>query len=337
VHPVHTSYPAAESRFLPAVPDGFAIGGHEPLARGLRRVSVEQLDSALASMTTDSVGVAVHEVRKVTKRIRAVLRLVRPGLGEDRYRFENHALRDTAQLLAPVRDAAVNVESISEIRLRFDEQLTPAVFSGVIDRLTVRRDRIETGALETEEWSKAMYAMRSARARYAAWPVDSDTARAHGMKVIAHRFRSVGTGLSRTYARGRDEMAEAGRRPTTDNFHAWRKRAKYLRHQLEILSPLWPDVLSGHAASLERLGDLLGTEHDLAQLLRLLAARPDLLPDPVERSLLVALVQHRRAELQTASLALGARVYAEPTRRFTERLAAYWDAWETPVPVGFAE
>jgi CHAD domain-containing protein len=151
------------------------------------------------------------------------------------------------------------------------------------------------------------------------------------MAVIPHGFAAVGEGLSATYARGRQEMAEAGRRPTADNFHAWRKRAKYLRHQLEILSPVFPEVVGGYAASLGRLGDLLGGEHDLAELLRALS------PDPIERSLLVALAQHRRAELHTAALSLGSRIYAEPADRFTKRIGEYWKAWDEPLLVGFVE
>ncbi len=335
VQPAPIAYPATERRFLPAVPDGFAIGHREPLAVGLRRVTVDQLDRALDAMATRPLGQAVHEMRKVTKRLRAVLRLVRPGLGETRYRFENRALRDAARLLAPLRDADVMVEAVEGIRRRFEDLLQPIVFSTVLDRLETRRERVHAAAGDTEAWSQASYTLRSARARYAAWPVDEDAARAHGMRLISHRFDSVGGGVGRTYSRGREEMADARRRPTADNFHAWRKRTKYLRHQLEILSPLWPEVVGGHAASLERLGDLLGEEHDLAELLRLLAARPDLLTYSPERALLVAVVQHRRAELHSASLALGARIYAEPAGLFTQRLSEYWRAWDAPIPVGF--
>jgi CHAD domain-containing protein len=335
VQPVSTSYPANERRFLPAVPDGFGIGHREPLANGLRRVSIEQLDLALAALADAPVEVAVHEVRKSTKRLRAVLRLVRTGLGNKRYSAENAILRDTARLLAPMRDAYVRLEAVEMLRERYDAQLRPSTFQGAIDVLTVRKDRLYDHA--SDEWSKTLYALRSARARYAAWPVDEESARAHGMAVIPHAFASVEEGLARTYARGREEMDDARRRPTADNFHRWRKRAKYLRHQMEILTPVWPDVLGGHAVSLERLGDLLGSEHDLAELLRFLAGHPEICPDPVERSMLVALVQHRRVELQTASLSLGSRIYAEPVGRFTQRVRDYWVSWDAPVPVGFSE
>jgi CHAD domain-containing protein len=209
---------------------------------------------------------------------------VRSGVGEKRYRTENAILRDTARLLAPVRDADVRLETVSAVRERFESQLRSSAFEAMTQTLSRRRHRLHDAAHESDEWHKAVFALRSARARYAAWPVDEDSARAHGMAVIPHAFDSVAGGLSATYVRGRQEMAEAGRRPTADNFHAWRKRAKYLRHQLEILSPVFPEIVGGYASSLSRLGDLLGDEHDLAELLRAVAARPDLCPDPIERS-----------------------------------------------------
>ncbi|HVR31168.1 MAG TPA: CHAD domain-containing protein [Acidimicrobiia bacterium] len=336
MHPTPTPPPVSGRRFLPAVVEGFALGGHEPLATGLRRMAVDQFDAALSVIATETVDVAIHEVRKVTKRLRAVLRLVRSELGDKRYRIENAILRDTARMLAPLRDTDVRVASVGAVRDRFEPQLRASAFEGVEKRLADRRRRVLDQMVDGDEWRKVAYALRSARARYAAWPVDDETARAHGMAVIPHRFASVERGLGQTYARGRQEMGEAGRHRTAVNFHSWRKRARYLRHQVEMLSPVFPDVLEGYASALTRLGDLLGDEHDLADLLRFLAGHPEYCPDPIERSMLVALVQHRRAELQAAALSLGSRVYAESPDRFTRRVRDYWDAWDDPLPVGFA-
>lgn len=314
--------------------DAFSLETREPLAYGLRRVTVDQFDLVLDVLRSQSPNVTVHEVRKTTKRLRAVLRLVRPALG-DRYRPEDDILRDTARILAPYRDSHVRVVTLDGIRERFDAQLRPSAFEDIGYRLLDLRDR--QFAASGEDFRTVAYALRSARARYAAWPVDEASARAYGMAVIRHRFSSVEPGVTRIYARSRDEMQTARRHPSADNFHSWRKQAKYLRHQLEILTPLFPEVLGGFAASLERLGDLLGEEHDLAELLRFLAGHRDVAPETRERALLVALIQHRRAELQNTALSLGSRIYADSPSRFVERLGHYWHEWDAPIPVGFSE
>lgn len=314
--------------------DAFSLGIREPLAYGLRRVTVDQFDLALDVLRTQPHDVAVHEIRKATKRLRAVLRLVRPSVG-DRYRPEDAILRDTARILAPYRDAHVRAVTLNGIRERFDAQLRPSAFEDIAYRLLHLRDRQFTAP--GEDFRTVSYALRSARARYAAWPVDEESAKAYGMAVIRHRFSAVESGVTSIYARSRDEMRTARRHPSADNFHGWRKQAKYLRHQLEILAPLFPEVVGGYAASLERLGNMLGEEHDLAELLRFLAAHRDVAPETRERALLVALIQHRRAELQNTALSLGSRIYTESPSRFVGRLAHYWHEWDAPIPVGFSE
>ena len=74
--------------------------------------------------------------------------------------------------------------------------------------------------------------------------------------------------------------------------------------------------------------DALPPERDLAEMLNLVADRPDLCPNPVERSLLAALAEQRRSDLQTACRILGRRVYAETPESLEVRFAAYWEAAE---------
>ena len=93
---------------------------------------------------------------------------------------------------------------------------------------------------------------------------------------------------------------------------------------MEFLAPLWPEVVVGTAMTLERLGNILGDDNDLAELSLLLSSRPDLCPDPRERSLFRALAAQRRSELQLAAEILGRRVYAEPAKTLSSRFAEYW-------------
>ena len=99
-----------------------------------------------------------------------------------------------------------------------------------------------------------------------------------------------------------------------------------MRHQMEFLAPLWPEVVVGTAMTLERLGNILGEDNDLAELAELLRGRPDLCPDPRERSLLRALANQRRNELQTAAEILGRRIYAERPETLSARFGEYWGA-----------
>lgn len=119
-------------------------------------------------------------------------------------------------------------------------------------------------------------------------------------------------------------MVAAYKGGSGESFNEWRKRVLTLRHQLEFLMPLWPEVLVGLAFTLDTLGRLLGEDHDHAELLDLLRRRPDLCSHPRERSLLFALVTQRRSELRQASEIFGRRIYADHPDAFTHRFGEYW-------------
>lgn len=327
--------PASAGRFLPAVPArGFVLSPDEPLGQGLVRISVEQFDKAIFGLTEgEDVDVAIHEARKAMKRLRALLRLVRGEIGERAYRFENDTLRDAGRLIAPVRDGAVMAGTVAGLRVRFERFLSPDAFLGLELGLTERAASMREGVVGDQRILEGLVAtLQSARSRYLAWPVD-ESQRGRGRRPIRHAFDAIGPGLRETYGRGRREMHEAMARPSTESFHLWRKRVKYLRHQIEVLDPLWPEVMTPLAGALDRLGEMLGTEHDLAEFVRLLGERPDLCPDPIERALAAALARQRRSELQMAAVALGTRVYAERADGFTARIEGYWESREATGPV----
>lgn len=293
--------------------------GHENLASALRRTGLAQFDVAIDGLTSRTPLRAVHDARKAMKRLRSMLRLVRSEIGTDTYRAENDTLRDTSRVLAPARDAEVAVETVQSLRERFGAQLAPTALVSIEGALVERRDRtieriVDDGLIDT-----TVRSLRSAAARYRAWPAD---------RVVQHDYVSVAPGIHRTYGRGRREMRLAIAQPTAHNFHQWRKRVKYLRHQYEFLEPLWPEMMTAHAESLDQLGELLGEEHDLSDIQRLMAEQPWICPDPVERALLAALSQHRRTELRRAAVGLGRRVYAERAPTVVGRLGSWWSAWE---------
>jgi CHAD domain-containing protein len=310
----------------------------ELLGPGLKRLGVEAIDEAIQGFYDgeEVFGDAVHTARKQMKRIRALLRLVRHEIGDKVYRFENVWMRDTARLISDVRASAVLVKGAEEIQRLYGPLLADGTFAEVVDRLRARRDRIEEKAMEDPAIvPRVVSNLERARGRYESWPTDPDAKAVYGMG-LRHQYGAVGPGVRRTHARGRQEMVAAYRVAGPDYFHRWRKSVKYLQHQLEILTPLWPEVMIGMTITLNRIADLLGQDHDLAELLQLLVDRPDLCPNPIERSLMSALASQRRSDLQTASRILGRRIYTESPASLDVRLGAYWESMELARTTKFA-
>ncbi|MCI0678316.1 MAG: CHAD domain-containing protein [Actinobacteria bacterium] len=313
------------------------LGRDETLAFGLRRVSMEQFESGAAGFFEgEEVFLdAVHEARKAIKRVRALLRLIRGELSDRVYGYEDVVLRDTGRMLAPTRAAVAVVGAGELIRDLFGDLLAEGTFSEMLRRLARRRELTRIAAMEDPKMVvRVVRNLEKAHRRYASWPTDAEAREVYGMGV-RDEYGAIASGLASTYARGRREMVIAYSNSTDRNLHEWRKRVKYLRHQMEFLATLWPDVIMGMAVTLDRLGVLLGEDHDLAELAGLVRERPDLCPNPRERSLLHALIAQRRSELRTAAEVLGRRVYAEKPSALGSRFGEYWESRRLAIGASF--
>lgn len=304
------------------------LGASEPLGTGVKRVTMEQLELAAAQFFDVDLGIggAVHESRKSVKRVRALLRLVRSEIPDRIYSFENQTLRNTARLLSEVRSAQGVLNAATSVHQLYGDLLADATFEEMLGRLERRRDVAELSAAEDPNLvGRVVRGLERAYHRYGSWPTDPEAQQVYGMG-IRDSYDAVSPGLSGTYDQGRQNMVTAYRRGGPGDFHEWRKRVKDMRHQMEFLAPLWPEVVVGTAMTLDRLGTILGEDSDLAELLDLLRSRPDLCPNPRERSLFRALAGQRRSELQLAGEILGRRVYAEKPKAITTRFGEYWAA-----------
>lgn len=350
----------------------FCLLASETPPFGLRRVMVEQIDQALWHLEHASDwGVAVHEVRKSCKRVRGVLRMVREGIGEEIYRRENAAFRDAARPLSPLRDTTVMVETIADLVGYFGHRLGEGVLDPIEHHLEERRRfAMGTGSDNEGFRTRTRTALEEARIRVAAWPVAArspsmdqfgdpiefitpdaltaaEVARSEDEsaslvadavpgRIIGEAFSDLGPGLEKTYRSGRRHMREACQNPTTERFHEWRKRVKYLRYQLEVLLPIWADVVDEHADAAAFLAEKLGQEHDLAELGEIIRSRPEIARSQRERSAILELIERRRADCRAEARALGDRVFTETPEQFVSRIEAYWNSWRVeataPIP-----
>jgi CHAD domain-containing protein len=324
---ISTTTPASNQVVITPLPD-FRLGAFEPLPVGLKRLTTTEMANAASRFYDgeEAFPIAVHQARKSTKRVRAVLRLVRADLGEKIYKYENQTLRDAARRIAPVRDSLVAVETIDILDRVYGHLLANGVLEETRHNLDFKRRRIELRAMEDPELVVSVVEVfERAHGRYSNWSVVPSSSHVYGSGV-RDEFAAIGPGLKRTYRQGRDLMVRAYSDPTSEKLHRWRKSVKYLRHQMEILTPLWPEVVVGMAITLDRVGELIGQDHDLAMLTEHLEQEEAICPDPALRTLVLAIANQRRSDLQTAARILGRRVFVEKPDAITRRVEAYWES-----------
>ncbi|MBU2583490.1 MAG: CHAD domain-containing protein [Alphaproteobacteria bacterium] len=93
----------------------FRFKQKEDIAEGFNRIASGQIKRALREWKKPDRSIAVHETRKCIKRLRALLRLVKPALPPQVFADENAGLRDIGRLLSVSRDLQVMSETVAEL------------------------------------------------------------------------------------------------------------------------------------------------------------------------------------------------------------------------------
>jgi CHAD domain-containing protein len=293
----------------------YRFEGKESAAEAVHRIAIEQFDEALAhARARANLDDAIHDVRVCFKKLRALIRLVRPELGAKQYRHENVSFRDLNRRLSGLRDAAALTESFEKLKERYSSELAEDAFDSIRTSLTRRKRSKQADKKKAlAEVAKEIVAMRN---RVEKWSIED------------HHFAVVGEGLMGIYARGQAGLEQARARQSVGALHEWRKEVKYLWYHVTLLRKLWPKELKRFAKQIETLAEFLSDDHDLAILReRVLEVAKDAKDDHHECEALMALIDKRRAELQIKACFLGERIYAEKPKAFRSRFQEYWRAW----------
>lgn len=264
----------------------FRLDSRRAPARAVRQAALDQLDYALASLRRgDARG--IHEARKAGKRLRALLRLMRPALGRG-YRAQNRRVRDAGRALAALREADALRATARSLGL--------GLAAGPAPQRGAQARAIRQAALLLRAQARAVRA----------WPVAS-LSRADLRDALVEGYR-------RARRAGRD----ARRRPDAPRLHEWRKQVKHHRYHSEAAAPLWPR-LRLRTAALERLAETLGRHHDVEVLALELAREPlrlgalELAPATERR------LRREQARMAAQALRAGAHLFEARAREWFRR------------------
>jgi CHAD domain-containing protein len=278
------------------------------IEQALRRIADEQFTAALKAVSEGGpLPSRVHEMRKSVKKLRGLIRLVRPafkGFGR-----ENDALREAARGLTVLREADVNVKTL--------ESLLPEVALAAEDAQTLRdaiarlpAEGLDAHAATEDALDIFRDRMSALRARAASWRLQDDG------------FDAIAGGLERTWAQACRRMEPALADPSAEAVHEWRKRVKDHWYQARLLSPIWPEAMAPHVTTADRLGEALGDHHDLAVLVDILKPLKTKAAKTVS-----TLARKRQKTLIRAAGADARRLFADRAPCLVDRWRQWWRVW----------
>ena len=258
---------------------------HEPCDEGVKRIALQQIDRALQQIQAGSVktvrtrrkkgeasdvghqpSLAIHDVRKRLKRLRALLRLVRSGVGDKVYAAENARFREIARLLSPAREQHVMLETINALEVLAAGR-TRLAFTAA------RRKLAQVVPVPSGEdfLAQAVEGLVEARAVMAVLEID------------ARGFEPVFEGLERVYRQavhGRDHAYDT---ENDEAFHDFRKRVQYHWRHMILLTAAWPETMKVRIESASQLSQMLGEEHDISVMRAALSGEGQITLTPNQR------------------------------------------------------
>lgn len=283
---------------------------------GLRRIAASQFEKLFDELEDDALDLheRVHQVRKRCKKLRGLIRLVRPAF-ED-YGRENAALRDAARGLSDIRDAGALVEILDALLDMHDEALDADAMGDMTELLAGRRRVIPDQEI------------RRALDRFAS-EVEPIAERARGWRLEKTGWKALRGGLVKTHGRMRSAQAAAFDAPSRETIHEWRKRVKYHWYHARLLRRIWSGLIEPHRDAADRLSDLIGDYRDFS-LLRLeldeAGAQGGNAGDLAE--FIAGLALARQGAMAGEMVRLGELLAAEESDALAARWGAWWSLWQ---------
>jgi CHAD domain-containing protein len=285
----------------------------EALHQGVRRIARGQMErvadhlrpihlnpAADAEAGTDAKR--IHEARKGLKRARALLRLVRAGLPPDVFASENASLQAIASSIAGERERVSLRTAIAWLAPVIDDPRAIKALQAAVAPSASNRG----SAISLERGGADAAALRLA-----------------ALDVAGSGQQVIEAGLRRCQRQYRRAVAAAIETGDEDAFHEWRKAVQWHWRHMQLLSPAWPQFCKARLESARRVSQLLGNDHDLAQLAAL--ARNAGLSSQAQPKV-VRVIETQQAMLRAAAALDGQRLAADRPKALARQICGYWRA-----------
>ena len=302
------------------------------LSAELRRIADGEIAEASASIEaaqTDPVK-APHEARKALKRLRGLLRLVRPA-DEAFFHAENARWRDVSAKVAGPREAGALIETVDRLAKAFSEQAAEERLAPLRAELVARRDAAFAETQYDSVIEAALASCGEGRERIDLLALPEAPKQAADL---------LAAGAAKTLRKTRRALDRSRREGAAEDFHDLRKGVKAHAMHVGLLAEGWPRGRRRYRKALDALGERLGELQDIFVLRDLLDKQGAGLGGEEAVALLSDLIDRTEKRLKKESLDEARRLFrAKPGKlmrelraRCEERFQAASGAQESTSP-----
>jgi len=293
---------------------GYRLEPGQPVADEVRRVAAHQLELAIAQLTAagdDTHDGSVHTARRHIKKVRALIRLVRPA-HRRRCRAVDRRLRTVNRMLAPIADAQATAAMLARVAWRNGGELPADIVARLRASVLRRESMAYEDAARTDAFETAAALLRAERDATSEW------------RVSRTGFHAVAAGLERTARARRRAMVKALASLRVEDYREWRQRVKAHWLQVRLLKGRCGVGLALDQRRLEALDGYLGDCRNCAILRQILTS--DSLLDRADAALGLRAVRRYERGLRRCARRLGTAIYDETPRDFVTRVERLWNS-----------
>ncbi len=294
---------------------GYEINMELPLEEGIRGVILGCISYMQDQITNrQEIQGPVHETRRSIKRIRAILRMIRDETGYSNYHRENVFYRDLSRRMSPLRDHHVLLRTLQDFGHKSPETFSEKETSVIIQVLEHRIREEEERFMDLHGGFDRMLE-----------DIEEAGTRVEEYCRLRDGFVSVRKGIRRIYGRGSRDLGLIRDTSSETNFHEYRKNTKYLHHQMELVSPVFPKLIKAYGRTIDKHAELLGDARDYGRLESFILEGGGWMKPNAARRRMAHELGSRKQELMEIIYVQAGRIYAEKPSDFITRLGTYWN------------
>ncbi|HBH84175.1 MAG: hypothetical protein A2X03_11280 [Bacteroidetes bacterium GWA2_40_15] len=200
---------------------------------------------------------AVHDIRVLMKKSRAVLKLTCPLTDTELQNKDIHDLKRVGQLMSILRDTSVHRKTLRDLRKEF-----PGIFKSLAGN-----EKIGKLMQKPEDISEPDLTMNS--------EIDeiNELINKSGYRIRFYQIQNIDPvklmhQLELSFYVVQNIYLECRNKPIPEKIHQFRKRSKDFLYQLYFFRPLNPAAVKALEKRLERMTMYLGAYNDLYQLIK---------------------------------------------------------------------
>jgi len=286
----------------------------QPVGEEIRRIAGRQLAAAIEQLRVgrDKRSLdTIHAARRCVKKVRALLRLVRPALERIDPSTERR-LRNVNHMCGSITDATAIATTWRDLAKNYRRILPPSTLAALRAELERRREEALRRARHEHIRETVTAMLVKERSKVANW------------RLRRKGFPAVAPGLEKNVRAARRAMARTLAAPNADHYHTWRRRVKTLWLHLRLLEARCGQGLAGDRAQLESLDGVLGQCHDCALLQQ--ALQSDVVLSRQQAAHCLRALRRHQLVLRGRAYELGRRLHEKKPKQFIAHVQTLWRA-----------